>query len=77
MITTYTERDMVRKENRGCTTSVLGTGGVATTSVVPFNCLHFKKDDNKLEGLQRRVLIITKRLENGLFLKIAISLTYQ
>ena len=67
----------VRKENRAYTISLLSTGGVTTTKVVPFNYLHFKKDDDKLEELQRRVLIMTKGLENGLFLKVAICLTYQ
>lgn len=42
----------VRKENRGYTISVLGAGGVTATEVIPFNYLHFKKDDDKLEELQ-------------------------
>lgn len=67
----------MRKGNRGYTTSLLGTGGATATEVVPFHYLHFKKDDDKLEELQRGVLIMTKRLENGLFLKTAICLSYQ
>lgn len=41
----------MRKEKRGYTLSLLGNAGVTTTKVVPFNSLHFKKDDDKLEEL--------------------------
>lgn len=48
-------------------------GAAATTpKVAPFDYPHFKRDDDKLERLHRRVLIMTKGLENGLFSKIAI-----
>lgn len=55
---------------------MFGTGAT-TPKVVPFDYLRFKRDDDKLERLHRRVLIMTEGLENGLFSKIVICLTYQ
>lgn len=65
----------VRKKSRAYTISLLGTDDVTTTKAVPFNYLHFKNDDDKLEGLQRRALTMMKGLENGL--KTASWLSYQ
>lgn len=54
--------------------SLLGTGGVITAEVVPFNYLHFKKDDG---GTAEKNTDNDKRIGKRLILKTVIHLTYQ